>query len=246
MNYVETLRARKVLPFTAIVCLVVLVLAVFVRGSIHLPMAIKGISYLELAPAVAALFASFVAVNLGSVLARENDGHLEVVWSKPVSRVQYALRLFAVDARALTAIYCMILVSVLLIGATLGANLALSTPFVYPIAISLLLPLAFYAIALAASASLRQHGESAAALVWPVAVVLQVFNGLQLPSILHGITWVVNLVNPFVYFGKLTVNGIVLFTSPFGPPITSVVALLALIVLATYSALVQWQHLEIT
>src|SRR5581483_1371516 len=51
--------------------------------------------------AVASVFALITATMLGGALAKENDGHLELAWTKPVSRERLAIASIASDLVAI-------------------------------------------------------------------------------------------------------------------------------------------------
>jgi hypothetical protein len=114
-----------------------------------------------------------VASILGGMLAKENDGHLELAWTKPVSRERYALEAIAVDA---AAIVC---AQLLTIAVTLLATLMFFVPrFGYEqqmgwdILYALAGPIAWYALITAASASVKRGPGMVIGLGWVLAIII--------------------------------------------------------------------------
>ena len=114
-----------------------------------------------------------VASILGGVLAKENDGHLELAWTKPVSRERYALASIGVDAAAI------IVSQLLTIAVTLLATLMFFVPkFAYganmgwAILLALAAPIAWYALVTAASASLKRGPGVVIGLGWVAAIFI--------------------------------------------------------------------------
>jgi hypothetical protein len=115
-----------------------------------------------------------LATVLGLNLASENDGHLELAWTKPVSREGYALGVFAVDIAAI--VVCIAVTAVC--GATIadvyagrqivdvdsGRRLAEALEFCG-------FPLLVYAWITALSASIKRNRGAVAGLFWPVMFV---------------------------------------------------------------------------
>lgn len=114
-----------------------------------------------------------VASFLGGALAKENDGHLELAWTKPVSRERYALSSVAVDAIAI------VLAQLLTIAVTLLATLMFLVPrfsyghnLLWAILLAFAGPIAWYALITAASASLRRGPGIVVGLGWVAAVLI--------------------------------------------------------------------------
>lgn len=114
-----------------------------------------------------------IASMLGGALSKENDGHLELAWTKPISRESYALQSMAVDAAAIVTS------QLLTIAVTLLATLMFFVPpFKYPpetgwaIVFALGAPLAWYALVTAASASLKRGPGIVIGLGWVAAILI--------------------------------------------------------------------------
>jgi hypothetical protein len=127
---------------------------------------------------VASVFALIAATMLGGALAKENDGHLELAWTKPVSRERLALASIAVD-----------LVTIVISQLAAVAVIVLACAmFVFPrfyatsntpefLAIVVLAPLAWYACLTAASASLKRGLGMVCGLGWLFALMIPAISG---------------------------------------------------------------------
>jgi hypothetical protein len=114
-----------------------------------------------------------VASILGGALAKENDGHLELAWTKPVSRERYALAGIAVDAIAI------VVAQLLTIAVSLLATLMFLVPrfsygpnLAWAILLAFAGPVAWYALITAASASLKRGPGIVIGLGWVAAVLI--------------------------------------------------------------------------
>lgn len=125
-----------------------------------------------------------VASLLGGVLSKENDEHLELAWTKPVSRERYAGSAIAVDAIAIA------LSQMLALAVGLLANLMFFVPrFEYDgntgwaILMAFAVPIAWYALVTAASASLKRGPGMVIGLGWVAAVLIPgIYGVLQGPA----------------------------------------------------------------
>ena len=150
----------------------------------------------------AAALVGGLATALGLNLAAENDGHLEVAWTKPASRETYALGVFAVDIAAMIA--C-IVVTVVCGGIVADCYIGRQA-IVLPSMPSLLsavafcgFPLCVYAWVTALSASLKRNRGSVAALFWPLMFALAILEVIPLQPI-HALAVALNSVNPVLMY----------------------------------------------
>ena len=243
MPFVRVRRAVTIYAFLAIGISLVAVAIRFWPGVItHHGQAVDlsgiRVSLGMLLTGAAALVGGFATV-LGLNLAAENDGHLELAWSKPVSREGYALGVFAVDIAAMIAcivltIVCGALVVDIFVGhqaieldadGSLGRALAFCG-----------FPLCMYAWIAALSVSLKRNRGTVAGIFWPVMLVVGLLRVIPVPAV-HTIALALNTVNPLV-----------LYTESSGAAHSSVATLLfgwllAAVLLA--AAVGQWRRLEI-
>lgn len=193
---------------------------------------------------IAGFVAAIFATVIGASLSRENDGHLELVWTKPSSRERAALAMFAIDTAGILASFalCAALVHAciaLFVGwpvLTFSPNSGLS------FAIALLFPLAWYALTQGLSASLGRSGRLVAGILWVPALLVPSLLVIDNP-ILRGALRAVDTINPVAYFGVHT-------DAPYSPtllphtPLFNLTALAAITILAIAASLVQWRRLE--
>lgn len=188
-----------------------------------------------------------VASMLGGVLSKENDGHLELAWTKPVSRERYACGAMAVDAAAIVAAQLVCIAVGLL--ATL---LFFVPPFTYGpefgwwIVLAVGAPLAWYALLTCASASIKRGPGMVIGLGWAAALIVPgVAGALQQAkdvnaiaawfyAIFHGISYV----DPLAY---LAFHGNATTMMSLH---ASVAVLWALVVGYIALAVAQWRRVE--
>lgn len=195
-----------------------------------------------------------VASLLGGVLSKENDGHLELAWTKPVSRERYALAAFGIDIAAIvfaqimwvvTAYVCMLLFFVP--GVTFEQNAGLH------VAITLLGCIGWYAALTGWSASIKRGPGIVIGLGWLFATIVpgiaDALKGSSLPwvsaiyAVLHGLSYL----DPLAYI-SLHITNSNMSTPTVGALqmefAASCAALAALIVFYLAAAVVQWRRVE--
>lgn len=187
------------------------------------------------------------ATMLGGALAKENDGHLELAWTKPASRERMAMQAIGIDAAAIVisqilavAVY---LCCILLFHAP--AFTAGDGPLFAVILLAFVAPVAWYAALTAWSASLKSHLGMVIGLGWPAALIV--------PGIAHATRNVGGLVGHAVHvvFSALSYIDPIAYMS-FGSNAQKLIAsiegtLLALVLLtAVYIAtsVLQWRRVE--
>ncbi|HEY9180739.1 MAG TPA: hypothetical protein VIO32_08455 [Candidatus Baltobacteraceae bacterium] len=190
-----------------------------------------------------------VASLLGGLLAKENDGHLELAWTKPVSRERYATAGIVVDAVAIVA------TQLLTIAVTLVATLMFFVPrFTWPgdgawyIAFAVAAPIAWYALITAASASLKRGPGAVVGLGWVVALLIPgvavplkaVANDNYIAAWFYAIFHALSYIDPIAY---LSFSGASKSSYPL-PLEASVGAMCALIGIYSVLAIAQWRRVE--
>jgi len=249
MVYVEWLRVRGTLKWTAIVLGILFVLACVARVAIPTHSHMEGshemaFGYFIVFGAVVALI---VATMLGAPFARENDGHLEVALTKPIDRVGLALMTIGVDATGIVA--------ALAIGTLFG--IGLHTIFFPPwitfhvddaitIVFGIVAPLAWYAMLAAATSSLRRGYGAILGIAWPVAAVVAGLslvdpNDNSLAALIHGTFWTLSRIDPLVYMHFQAVD------MKMGTDQTWLARLTMLAILAAgygIAAVAQWRRVE--
>lgn len=186
-----------------------------------------------------------IASILGCSLAKENDGHLEIAWTKPVSRTAYALGAMALDGAAI------VVAVVVSTAAALGVadmyvipQLTLSANGGWAIAAAFIGPIAWYAYFTAATASLKRTG-GIIALLWIAAVALPTLAQMSgppnfSPNFFHTILQALALLDPLTYMSHSGHGGVVID----GAESAKLLGLVILAVVYLGAAVLQWRRVE--
>lgn len=262
MQYVEFLRARNVVVRYAIWVLAIAVVAAIaaliapphaamVAGdktdtSVHQGMVDLSLTSLWVA---SGLLAAIVATILGGSLASENRGHLELAWTKPVSRLRYAASKMLVDVGAIFAVQVFTFAVILaldLIHIRSAVNLVSQQADLVDGIRFAMFPLAWYALLQGLTAGLRGQAGVAQGLIWPIALVLVGLKHAPLGPVWNVIIGFVNLINPFNYAHYAATSGMhtVQVVGAEQAAMLGVLGLATVIALGSFGALVQWKRLE--
>jgi hypothetical protein len=252
MWYMPYLRVRRAVLVYSLVVVGITLAAIALRlwpGAVHLD-DLQGrvhVALSQLIVGAASLVGGFATV-LGLNLAAENDGHLEVAWTKPVSREGYALGVFAVDIGAMAVCIVFTTICLAVLAEVFTGSLTMTFEWGVPLARLVAfcgMPLCIYAWITAVSASLKRNRGVVAGLSWPFMLGLGLMTLLPIPAI-HAVSETLNWVNPLAIYtwstgadhGTLTADAGVstLWTYLWG---------LALSALLLASALFQWRRLQL-
>jgi hypothetical protein len=195
---------------------------------------------------VALLVGLIVATVLGGALSRENNGHLEVVWMRPASRIEVALSTFLADAVCIASSQILAAVALLLAASLFTIPAIVLDSQSTEIALTLLLvPIAWYTLLTALTASMRRGAAQILTLSWPAAACIPVLSWF-FSAQNHPQSWLdtglrfLSTADPlsYVVLPSRPDDMILLFDSPL---------LLILVVTLTYAsiALWQWNRLEV-
>jgi hypothetical protein len=206
MWYMPYLRVRYAVQIYVYFAIAISLLAVALRfwpGAVHTDAHehLPQIDVSMLLAASAALVGGFATV-LGLNLAAENDGHLEVAWTKPVSREGYALGVFAVDIAAMAACILFTVVCAAAVIDVYAGYQILSIGSGDALVKTLAFcgwPLCIYAWIAALSASLKRNRGAVAGLFWPLMAVLGALQFVRVPAV-HALSSALNLFNPIVIY----------------------------------------------
>jgi len=216
MYYKEFLRVRKALAiYVAIVGVLALasialsgnadfVVETGPGGTVHGQVATPGSHVqipLTLLFTIAGIGAAIFATIVGVSLAAENDGHLPVVFTLPVSRLEYGARVFTIDVAAILLAFAFTLAAVLAVISTHGfARLIAVEADTWPQLLRYVLyPLAWFALAQALTASIRNKAGAYSGFAWPVAFILIALLEAPLSGAWHAVIRALNYVNPVFY-----------------------------------------------
>jgi hypothetical protein len=177
--------------------------------------------------AIAAVFASGFAARFARTLSEENEAHLPVAWTKPVSRVQFALTTIGVDAIGILAAFALTLGVIILFISIFGATrfIAATPDTSMQLLRYLALPFAYYGLLTALTASFGKAGRGLIGWGLLFSFIVGLFGNLGLPAPWKAIVTAINYINPLSYssythtMGSDTVNVMV------GPQRTAFTAL---------------------
>ena len=194
---------------------------------------------------IAAFFAAIFATIIGASLSRENDGHLELVWTKPASRESSAMTMFAIDiAGILVSGVLVAALALMIISLMVGFPLLTYTPQTgIELLLSLLFPIAWYAMAQGLTASLRRGGLISG-MMWVGALMVPFLLGLLHNDIVRLVLRTIDTINPLAYFIDFNAAGSGGATLLPATHTTDFLALCAIIIIAGAASLMQWRRLE--
>jgi hypothetical protein len=204
---------------------------------------------------IAGFAAAIFASRYARTLSEENEAHLPIVWTKPVSRIRYALTVVGVDVAGIVAAFAMTLLVALAFIATFGATRFIDAPADSAMQLLrfLMLPLGYYGVMTALTASFGKTGRGLIGWAWCVSLVSLVLASSDFPRPWSAIIAAVNVVNPLAYAsyshtsGHDTTN---IASGPHGTAFTSLAlsldasALLLLFAAGIAAGIAQWRRLE--
>lgn len=190
-----------------------------------------------------------VATIFGAAFARENNGHLEIAFLRPISRELLALEMMGADLAGIVAAEILTVIA-LIVGQSFFEfpHVDLSGVTLTFLTFVVLVPLAWYMFLNAASASLKRGAGAVIGFSWPVCAVIIVLahlnlHGTSLGQAIHAIAMALASIVPLNY-AALT------FADPVRQAAQSITYQQHLIIPAllviVYGALaiVQWRRVE--
>lgn len=187
-----------------------------------------------------------VATLLAGPLSKENHGHLEVAWTKPVSRERYGSAAVLVDVLTLIAAQAATAI-VLLVAASFWAfpDFGFTGGDTVPAALALAGPIAWYAWLTALSASLKRGPGIALGAGWVVAIVVPWIAAVThdastaVGRSVHALFDAISYLIPLSYvWGRVDMN------DPARAAAIGLAALVALSAVCLALAFAQWRRLE--
>ncbi len=194
-----------------------------------------------------------LATVLSKTFSSENDGHLEMSFMRPRSREHLAIRAIATDiltillAEIATVIFALATVAVYIEVRPTISGSTLAT-----ILLNLLAPIAWYAMLLAATASLRGGRGLVVGFAWPLAFILPgAFSGtagnvLPIWKVVHAFLVPLVRLDPLWYMQhfSLTPKTVALGVT-LGNAVQPVLAGLSMLALLYFiAAVLQWRRME--
>jgi hypothetical protein len=205
--YTQLLRITSGLKWLAIVLAAILALIVSIAGangafSMHAHgTPDEGGAPLPALFAIAGIAASIFASFFARTLSEENESHLPVAWTKPVSRVRYALTVIGVDTLGILTAFALTMLAIFSLFAIFGVTrFILVTPdsgvqFLRFLA----LPFAFYGLMTALTASFGKAGRGLIGWFWGASGMLVLLGSADFPHPWKEIFATINIINPMSY-----------------------------------------------
>ena len=195
--------------------------------------------------AIAGFVAAIFGTVLGTCLAAENCGHLEIAWTRPASRLSYAARLMAVDAAGILSFFAFfLLVEIVWIYACGWQQRVDLDARTWSVLVRFVLyDFAWFGLIAALTASVRAKAGAIAGFSWVGAFALVVLLSFDLPPGLHAVVQALNYLNPMMYSSYSAGAEASRHVMQISVPI-SIIGLSGITVAAIAAALAQWRRLE--
>ena len=247
MYYVEFLRARKTLYWTAAWLAFALAIALWAmidsggphtRSHVEMP--------LDAFAGAGAFVSSIVATILACGLSYENSGHLALAWTKPASRIRLAVIMSLVDLGAIIVAFALGMAFAFGMFAIVGHGGHLQTDASTGdfLARSLVSPLAWYGLTRAATASMRGRSGAVAATLW---IACGIIVGLDQSHVLGGVFGTIvsalDKINPMYYF-QLSFDDQGHNRTMVRSMVVGLAGLIGIAAVGYAAALAQWRRLE--
>jgi hypothetical protein len=190
------------------------------------------------------------ALAVGCALAAENTGHLEVAWTRPTTRVGYALRVAAVDCAGILGIFALTMflaAAVISIKGWWPQHVHADSHTAVVAERFFLFPFSWYGLVSALTASMRGAGAGlVAGLSWPVASITIALEKIHAHGLVSILLAIINSINPFLYasFGENALPGSSTINALVGAQSVAIGALALIAVCGVGIAVLQWRRLE--
>jgi hypothetical protein len=207
VEYVEILRARRVLFWSVMVLLGFVVLTALSiygghanvdnrNGTVRFSVLVSGAVFAAL------IVATFIAPGLNAEAATT-----PIIWTRPQPRDAIAWRYVGVDAATIAIGYVLMLLAILAESALMGFLGKITfdaAPSLQHFVLGLGGALMWYGLVTVAAARLPGRGGLIAGLSWAVFLIVAGVVAAPLPPLLHYIIVALNYLNPFAYVGGTT------------------------------------------
>jgi hypothetical protein len=202
MEYVEILRARRVLTWYCGVLVVMLAIGAISLYSGHVDLSRgHGTSPLGAIISACAFGAMIVATCVAPGLNAESNT-LAIAWTRPIPRPAMVLRYIAVDVVAIIVAYAFTFAIVLTFYALFGFLGHIVPDAGSPLALlnGLGCALMWYGLIMVVAAPLNGRGALVAGLSWGAFLVVDVLWSAPFPPAIHAALTFLNYFNPLTYF----------------------------------------------
>jgi hypothetical protein len=243
MQYVEQLRMARSVRTCAIVLGLALALNIAIAKGGHVDFPAHLQLPITIVWAFAGIVTSIFASVIGASIAAENDGHLPVAWTKPVSRVTYATATIATDLLAIAFVYALTCLVVFIYFAAIGVLGEITIPqdTWAQLVRFFIAPAAFYGLLQALTSTLVRQAGMVLGFTWVGLITLATLAQAPLVQPYHAIVATLDLANPLIYVAFDIDNNGDLIATAFA---TATAALVAIAALGGSLAVYRWQRSE--
>ncbi len=211
MEYVEILRARRILTwYTSLIIAGLIITAIsFYAGHGHNQN--NGTMPFSMLAAGAGIAALIIATLVAPGLSTEAANTTALIWTRPAARDAIAARFIGIDVAAILIGYVIMLVAMIVGIAILGGLPVLTfepAPILRSVALAVGGALMWYAAISVVAARLPGRGPLIAGLSWGVFPVLAgLVYAPNFPFWLHDVIYVLDYLNPMAWMGGMTAHG---------------------------------------
>jgi hypothetical protein len=200
---------------------------------------------------VAGIAALIVGMMLAGCFARENDGHLEIALTRPISRSALALRMMLVDTAGVVAAWVMGVITFELVHLIFFGffGFGINGRDVLLAIVVVLGALAWYAVLCCATASLKRNRGIILGTAWVagifIPVLAQLDSNMAPPFlVLKAIATPLSWIDPFTYARVTIAPSSMATTSHVYPYAVEIPILIALTLVYAVCAILQWRRVE--
>ena len=206
MEYVEILRARRILLWYGIVLLAIVGLAILAvysgNGKVHTENGTVNFSSFVKAGTFGALVvATFIAPGLSAESATT-----PIIWTRPVTRESIAWRYIGIDVATIVIGYALLVASSLIVAAAadlLRLVTFTATASLTAFALGMGAAVMWYAMISVVAARLPGRGGMIAGLSWAVFLVTVALTAAPFPPLIHAVFTLLDYLNPMAWLGNM-------------------------------------------
>jgi hypothetical protein len=236
MEYVEILRAKRILTWYTGILIVGLIIEAISYYASHGHNENHGTLPFSMLAAGAGIGALIIATFVAPGLSAEAANTTALIWTRPAPRDTIASRFVGIDVAAIVLGYVILLVA-MIAGVAIVGGLPVIVfepgPILRGVALGLGGALMWYAVISVAAARLPGRGPLLAGVAWGLFPILAGLYHVQwFPIWLHDVVYALNFLNPMAWLGGTTPQGnssIIPF-SPWGRVLGEYVIAVALLV----------------
>ncbi len=211
MEYVEILRAKRILTWYTGILIVGLIIEAISFYASHSHNSNNGTADFSMLAAGAGIAGMIIATFVAPGLSAEAANTTALIWTRPAPRDAIGARFVAVDIAAILIGYVIMIVAMIAGIAIIGGLPALTfdaQSTFESVCLAVGGALMWYAVISVAAARLPGRGPLFAGLAWGVFPILAgLFHAHSFPLWLHDVVYALNFLNPMAWLGGTTPQG---------------------------------------